>query len=1782
MEQREWKTLVELVMHRAVAEPERIAYTFLLEHGREERCSYGELDAAARGMAAVLQQQHTAGQRALLLYPPGLDYLYAFFGCLYAGILPVPAYPPRSNGHLTRLQAIVADAQASAALTTPEILQGVQSRLAELPGLAKLAWMAPDRETVRMQRTAWQPVQTERASLAFLQYTSGSTALPKGVMLTHENLLHNLELMQQKFRTSTDSRCVIWLPPYHDMGLIGGILQPLYTGYPVTLMAPVDFIQKPLRWLELITATRATVSGGPNFAYDLCVQKISPEQRDGLDLSSWEVAFSGAEPVRAATLARFAEVFGSCGFQERAFYPCYGLAEGTLFAAGGVQGQAPVVRSFAGAALLEKCAVPVAEEQEGDRRLVSSGRALESGQRIIIADPQGGTACPEGQVGEIWLSGPSVAQGYWQREAQTAETFGARLAGADAAESTFLRTGDLGFVWEGELYVTGRLKDLLILRGRNYYPQDIEQTVQESHPAVHNGNGAAFSVEVDGEERLVIVQEVERSHRRSNLAEVAAEIRKRVSQEHSLQAADIVLLRPMSIPKTTSGKVQRHACRNRYLERTLDVLYADRPILTLETAATAEVAEEAVLTRDVLADMDEPARRHALTLLLAQTAARAMRVPLQEVLQAGSLDLLGLDSLMAAEIKQELEERLHVNLPFARLLGGASLDELAGEVGAQLMQREDGDGRIANEAEELPSGAVALTHGQRAMWLLQRMEPQSAAYQIAKAVRVGQALDAELLAVAFAELCKRHPLLRAAMQDGADGPEMMVHAEPVAPWQVEDVTGLSDDELRSRLQEEAVRPFALEGEALVRARLYRREDEPSVLLLILHHIVCDFWSLGLMMQELTALYAALRDGAAADLPAPKRSFAGFAKEQALRLAGSRREELAAFWQSQLGAELPVLDLPADYPRRPVQTHRGSALAFRFSAEDSLRLKAYAKRQGVTMNMLFLAAYLLLLHRYTGQETVAVGTPAAGRTGLQDARTIGYFVNPVVQRADFDDRELTFAGLLAQVRQGVTLSLEHQDLPFPLLVDLLQPKRDPAHPPLFQTLFTYQTSPLRELPGLSGWALGLDGVAVDSGELALESFALPLQTVQYELELSAAETEGRYCGVFAYNADLYLPETVERMMQSYQHLLLAAVEEDACPVGALPLYNAEQQEQLLLAGLGAETMPQEQRWMHARFERHAQSAPQRTALVFEAETLTYAELNARANRLAHRLRRLGVGAETPVGVCLRRSPELLIALLAVLKAGGMYVPLDPDYPAERIAYMLADCRASVVLTTEDLQALLPTPACETVCVDNPAAFLSEPAENLPAVSTEQAAYLIYTSGSTGRPKGVVVTHGNTAHFYAGMDERIGCTASDALLAVTSICFDISVLELFWTLASGAKVILLSEQEAKGAGGGRYSLQSQARAHGATLLQCTPSLARLTFADHETVQALQGLRALLLGGEALSAQQAADICSRLPDVQLFNMYGPTEATVWAVAQRVADVQGAIPIGRSLAGVRAYVLDERLQPVPFGVAGELHLGGAGIARGYFGRPELTAERFLPDPFADGRMYKTGDAVRMKRDGTLEFLGRLDQQVKVRGYRIELEEIEHVLGEHERVREAVCAAQASSLVAYVVAEERDGLQVELFELLKRRLPGYMVPDHLLFLERLPLTPNGKTDKKALPVPALDRSRAAAVFAPPGNETERQIAAAWQEVLGSAQVGIDDSFFEVGGNSLKLEQVYSRLQPILPKTISIADLFRYPTVRLLAERIAASGAEQQATAAEAQDRGSARREAMQRRRGKR
>ncbi|MBZ4419894.1 non-ribosomal peptide synthetase [Myxococcus sp. RHSTA-1-4] len=1775
-------TFVEVCRARAEAQGGERIFTFLDEEG-ESTVTYAELDAGARAVAALLQRHLAPGERALLLYPPGREYVLGFLGCLYAGVVAVPAYPPdpmRLGRTLPRLQSLVADCGARVALTTSGIAEMVEPLTADAPDLRALRWLATD-AVPASEAEAWRAPGLRGDAVAFLQYTSGSTGTPRGVVLRHRHLLHNSALIARGFDAGPGPVGVIWLPPYHDMGLIGGILQPLFRDVPTVLMPPLSFLQRPLRWLEAVSRFGGTVSGGPNFAFDLCVRKSTPQERAALDLSRWEVAFCGAEPVRAETLERFADAFAPAGFRREAFYPCYGLAEGTLIVTGGARVAAPVVRRFSREGLRHgEARAPEAGAAEAV--LVGCGAAL-GGQELRVVDPETGVPCGPGRVGELWVRGLSVADGYWQRPEETERAFHGRLAGS--GEGPFLRTGDLGVLDGGEVFVTGRLKDVLVLRGRNHYPQDLELTVERCHPGLRPGCGAAFAVEVAGEERLTLVQELS-AKAADEVDAVLSRIRAALAEEHGVAAHAVVLIAAGSLPKTSSGKVQRRACREAFLSGALDVVREWREGAADASMALTSVAHELAAhqresgdARAGDASTSAPVHEQGEVLpWLASRVARLLNVDARTLDVEAPLTHYGLDSLRALEVLHAVEEGLRVSLPPALLLQGPSLREVTEWVARKR-------GAAPRDEAGLPSAgtpegaATFVSDGQRALWFLQRMAPGSTAYHVARAVRFSSPVDAAVLARVFPVIVSRHPALASAFPEERGEPALRPAASAPS-LELEEASTLTAEALGGRLDAEAHRPFDLERGPLVRARLFTGAPGGPVLLLVLHHLVTDFWSLEVLAEELGALYTAEVQGSPAALLPPPPPAPSILQAMQARYTGARGEALHAWWRERLGGELPVLELPTSRPRPRLQSFRGATVSFRVAPETAARLKALAHAHGATPFMTLLAGYLAFLRRYTGQDDLVVGTPTAGRMRADLSRQVGYFVNPVALRARLP-RALTFSGLLAQVRGTVLEALEHQELPFARLVERLQPRRDPSSAPVFQAMFALQSGrPGRE--PLGAFALGEPGARVRLGALEIESVPLGHRASAFDLTLMMAEVDGGFSASLEYCADLFDADAAARMARHLRAMLGVASATPDVPLVDLPLLDAAEQRALLDLGRRKDAVRvasgPEAPGLHRRFEAWVERTPDAVALVAGASQWTYRELESWAGRLATRLRRHGVGPEVRVGTLLERGgPEAVVAFLAVLKAGGTVVPFEPAHPPERVAWTLADAGARVLLAHGRLLQRLSLPeGVEPLRWEEhgaPGVSTEAPMQGVAVPSPDCAAYVIYTSGSTGRPKGVVVTHRGASHLSEAMVTGLALGPGARVLQFSSPSFDASVAEYVQGLTSGASLHLPPPGELL-AGDALLRVLREQRITAVTL---PPSVSTLL-----PEAPLPDLTTLMSAGEACPADLVARFA---PGRTFLNAYGPTEVTVCATWERCSPGEaGPPPIGRPLPHVDVYVLDASMRPVPVGVAGELYVGGPSVARGYLGRADLTAERFVPDPYGGepgARLYRTGDVVRWRPDGRLDFAGRADAQVKLRGFRIEPGEVEAALREWAGMRQAHVivwrppAGGEPRLVAYVVPPSNEPLAPgEVKALLRARLPEHLVPADIVPLDTLPLMASGKVDSRALPPP----TRTAAPDGAPRTPLEETIARAWAEALGHSSVGVHAHFFDdLGGSSLGAVRACSRLRESLGRDVPITHFFEHPTVHALARRLS-SEVKPEAEDAKHQERAEARKQVLQRR----
>ncbi|HSU12938.1 non-ribosomal peptide synthetase/type I polyketide synthase [Longimicrobium sp.] len=1328
--------------------------------------------------------------------------------------------------------------------------------------------------------------------------------------------------------------------------------------------------------------------------------------------------------------------------------------------------------------------------------------------RLYVCDA-GGAPQPVGTPGELLIGGEGVARGYLGRAALTAEKFVPDPFGGRPGARLY-RTGDRAR-WRGDgtLEFFGRLDQQVKIRGFRVEPGEIEAALRRD-PAVRD---CVVVVRDDaaGERQLVayVAGQVEVDALRAGL--------RRTLPEHMVPAAFVVLDR---LPLSPNGKLDRKAL----------------PAPDFAAPDDAWVAP-----------------RTPVEEVLAAIWAGLLR--LERVGTADSFFERGGHSLLATRLASRVRETFGVEMGVREVFDAPTIAELAERI--EVLRREDAPA-LPPVAPADRSAPLAASFAQERLWFLDRLQPGGASYNIPLALRLSGELDAAALERALGEIVRRHESLRTTFAEMGGAPVQVVAPFSGFRLPVHDVA--DEAEIRARAESEAARPFDLATGPLFRATLLRRSDAEHVLLLTVHHVVGDGWSLDLLFRELRALYGAYREGAASPLPDLPLQYADYAAWQREQLRGQALERPLAWWKERLAGAPALLELPTDRPRPAVQSFRGAHREFELPAGLAARLEALGRREGATLFMVLLGAFQVLLAKYAGTDDVVVGTPIAGRTRRETEELVGLFVNTLALRADLSG-DPAFREVLQRVREATLGAYEHQEVPFERLVAELSPERSLGHSPLFQVMFTLNdgAGAARDLPGLR-----VEGVEAGAAE------------TKFDLTLFAAAGPEGIRGVLGYAADLFEPATAARMLAHWVRVLEQVAGDADVRLSRLELAGADERRAVRVWGRGPELaagLP-----VHRRFEEQAARTPDAAAVACAGERLTYGQLNARANRIAHRLRALGVGPEARVAIALERSPEMVAAVLGVLKAGGAYVPLDPAYPAERLEFMLADSAVAVLVTQESVRPRLSIPpAVAVVSVDGEDADLGGDDENPRClVVPENLAYVIYTSGSTGRPKGVGVVHGGLASYAAWAVEAYGEGGCGAPVH-SSLSFDLTVTSLFVPLLTGKTVTLVPESA------GVDGLGEALRAGGGfTLVKLTPAHLELLSRQLRPEEMAGRARTFVVGGEQLLAETVAPWHRHAPETAVVNEYGPTETVVGCSVFRstpeTAAETGAVAIGRPVANTALYVLDGNLNPVPAGVPGELYVGGAAVARGYLGRPALTAAAFVPDPSSaqpGARMYRTGDRVRWKesaevrecgsaldprenertpalthsRTAVLEFLGRADDQVKIRGFRIEPGEVEAALRREPGVAECAVIAREDgpggrALVAYVAGgADPDGLR----DALRRSLPEHMVPSAIVALDRLPLTPNGKLDRRALPAPGHG---AACGQVAPRTPAEQVLAGIWAEVLGVERVGAGENFFELGGHSLLAIRVVARVREAFGIELPVRALFEAPQVAALARRV--------------------------------
>ncbi|MCG8351746.1 MAG: amino acid adenylation domain-containing protein [Chloroflexales bacterium] len=1667
----------ELFAAQAERQPAAIAITWAGEH-----VSYAELNRRANQLAHYLRRQGVGPETLVAICADrSIEVIVAVLGVLKAGGTYVPLDP---SYPVERLAFMLDDAQPAALITTDATAQRLSGSAVQRLINLDTDWPAIAQEPERdPERSATLD------NLAYVIYTSGSTGQSKGVMITHRSLANAYLAWEDAYALTLDD-CHLQMASFSFDVFAGDLVRALCSGGRL-LLCPRELLLEAPRLYALMAAERVTCAEFVPAVLRGLMQYLDQSEQK---LDSMHLLICGSDSWYVSEYRQFQR---RCGPATR-LINSFGLTEATI-----------------DSTYFEQTTLSLSADQ-----LVPIGRPF-ANTEIQIVD-QFMQPTPIGVPGELCIGGVGVARGYLNRPELTTERFITNpngpmpvLSAAEGRQHSngpmfkrFYRTGDRArYLADGNIEFLGRIDHQVKIRGFRIEPGEIE-AVLARHSSVRE---AVVVPRADAPGGLCLaaylVARGDGAAANPDTASLRMFLADRLP-DYMIPAAFVTL---EQLPLTPNGKVDRQ-----------NLPAPDWTQRELENAFVAP--------------------RTPVEELLAGIYTQVLGIETVGVYD--NFFALGGHSLLATQLVSRVRDSCQIELPLRVAFEAPNVAELAERV--EILQRTSA-GTQAPPLQPAPrDGLVPLSFAQQRLWFLDQLEPGSPFYNIPETVRLTGPLDLATLERCLREIVRRHENLRTTFVT-VDGRPHQVIAPPSAdpfPLPLVDLQSLSraerEVEALRLVAAEAQRPFDLASGPLLRARVLRLTDEDHIVQLTIHHIISDNWSTNVLVGEVAVLYNAFAQGQPAPLPELPLQYADFAVWQRNWLQGEVLENQLDYWRRQLADAPPLLELSTDRPRPAVQGYAGSYQSFTLPADLAQQLRALGQREGATLFMTLLAGFKILLARYSGQEDICVGTPIANRTRAEIEPLIGFFVNTLVLRTDLAGNP-SFRAVLKRMREVALGAYAHQDVPFEMVVDAVQPERNLSHTPMFQVMFSLQNSTAR---------------GGDVADLIMSPVEAHSGTAKFDLTMFVVEEGEQIGGALEYSTDLFDATTITRLIGHFQNLLASIVAAPDQPVMTLPLLSEAERQQLLVEWNDTVRPFPHDRCFHELFEAQVARTPDAIAVTGAGTSLSYRDLNARANQLAHHLRGVGVGPERLVAVCLGRSPDLLVGLLGILKAGGAYLPLDPSYPAERLAFMLDDAQPIALLATNAMAQRLSAFSSQRLIkldADWPT-VAQQPATNLQSgVTAENLAYVIYTSGSTGQPKGALIVHRGLVNYLTWAVDAYAVAEGCGAPVHSSIAFDLTVTSMFTPLLAGRAVYLASED-----GGIEPLSAALTQLENISLVKITPAHLELLGQQIPAAQAAGRTRAFIIGGENLLPQHVRFWQEHAPDTLLINEYGPTETVVGCCVYTAPPgvATGALPIGRPISNTQLYVLDRSMQPAPLGVVGELYIGGAGVARGYLNRPTLTAERFvtLPDLPTAGRLYKTGDLVRYRADGVLEFLGRTDDQVKLRGFRIELGEIEAALAQHPSVHEAAVIVRedvlgAKRLVAYIVAggeapapDAAEAAVAPLRAFVAARLPDYMIPAAFVMLAELPLTPNGKVDRKALPAPDGARPDGQVEYVAPRTPAEQILAAIWAQVIGVERVGVYDNFFALGGDSIMSIQVIARAKQAGLR-LTPRQLFEAPTV---------------------------------------
>ena len=1694
--------------------PDQVAITYLPEGDPVDSINrtYGQLKQHAYKIASSIRLNTSAGDRVLLLLPPGPDYFAAVWGCLLSGVVVVPVQIPQQPALVDFVNKISADC-SPALLLTQEAL---------LPALQGVIEIDPDNGRWLTLEAALNPARVckihepESQHMALLQYTSGSTGTPKGVIASHGNLDACIDLMLEVAAIDKNSTVVSWLPLFHNMGFLSFGLLPLSVGAHLVLIPTDKFMVNPARWFIAMSHYRATHSGAPNIGYETCLNFLPDGLLDQLDLSNWDVAAIGSEPLKSNLIDQFSERFSRTGFTAQTFLTTYGFSEATVFCSG-ADNDREVPRIDVDKASFE--AGLIAASTSGQvKTLVSVGTARPN---VAIVNPETGKPCADRELGEIWICGPTVAQGYWNKPEITAQTFGQY---ASDGSGPYVRSGDIGTIADGNLYVVGRRKELIIVGSKKLHPLDIEQVVNGASTHFVPYATIAGAWESTQGEALAIFQELKPEIDPAAYEDIISIICDTVYERFQVNVERIVLLNVGSLPRTHNGKLQRINCCERVDNGSLE------PNLLLDWTAANPLMS-------AIEAKQNPAHEKP-----TDTELRLISI-WQEMLNRSNLSIhadfvsLGGQSIIATRLISRLRDEFRKELTVRDLFKHSTIRQLATHMDSTGTQCSDDADWLQQPLPYDEQGRLPLTSAQKRMWLLQELDPTSSTYHMSVRYQITAGLCVDTLKQALTALIKRHHILHTVYTKTEEGePRQYRLPAPDLRLECHNLIAKPDQDttLESMIEAEQSTPFDLTSDLMLRATLYQVEEDHYVLTLTLHHIAADGWSVEILAKELSALYSAYRTGCESPLQPVQWQYTDWTLKHELA-NGHQQTHHLDYWLHQL-QDLPERhSLPLD---RPYSGHFTAAtLTQQLSSARLQQLMNSGQRHGATLYMQLQLAMAMLMGRLTGNLDgsesngcdIAIGAAYANRDHTECAAIVGFMVNSLVIRHTLTP-DASIAHLMDACRNTVLTAYEHADVPFELLVEKLNPPRNRHYNPLFQVMINLQSK--------DTWNLELAAAQVHPTHTYN-------QEAKFDLALDCTSSADGLEIKWEFNNEILDLDTVQRWSGYFDRILTALSEDSDSTWDRIDLLG-EQEKAHLLYHLNSTQRTIPDLCVHHLFEQQVLQSPDAVALKIGSQQLTYGELNHHAECVTAALAEHGLQPEDRVAILMERSEWSVIAMLAILKAGAGYVPIDPAYPRNRADFILQDADPVLILThparSEQHQSLLdhivslelPWLDIETI---NPGTSPNKHKINSNGeVAPHNLAYMMYTSGSTGTPKGVIIEHRQITNLVYH-NQQAPLAPEDCMAHCGNPAFDAATWEVWGALCRGASVAIIAPDTVLNPELFTQELLRQQ----VTSMMITVSLFnqyRLSLAP-----VLSRLRYCLVGGEAVDPVAMLETLSNSPPQVFINDYGPTETTVFATCHRMVEAdrgKTSIPIGTPVDNTQIYILDAHKQPVPTGVVGEMYVGGAQVARGYWNRPDINAERFLENPYglatdgASARLYRTGDLARWTNSGEVEFIGRNDSQIKVRGYRIELGEIETAIASQPCIKAAVVRAinngnGQSQLVAYIVASPDATMSeqalIEQTRLrLQAELPDYMQPSYWIQLAALPLTPHGKLDTASLP-DATQAELSRALTDPPRNKTESQIAALWSALLGTGNINRHDNFFGLGGHSLLAVKLVSALQ---------------------------------------------------------